>query len=386
MKNNRVGIFIGMCFLVIISVATTLIFSGLGNLILTGTINGYSASDLAFIKKIMLSKDVLTEKFYENIDEETLFDGAMSGMLAAVDDPYTEYLPEAENKTLEEATQGKYEGVGIVVTLDTASNFPEILYTLPDSPAEKAGIMAEDKIISINEQNCKDMELTEAVELMKVGAGTKLNFVLERSGKNIDISLMTEEIIIKSVYSEIIDGVGYIQITTFDELTSSEFDTEYKKLRDENVKGIILDLRDNGGGIYDEAVKIAKTIVPEGLIVYTEDKNGVRKEERSIGNGIDIPLVVLINENSASASEILAGAIKDRECGTLVGKTTYGKGVVQGWFMIGDGTSIKLTIAKYFTPSGISIEGTGVKPDIEIEEGNFGKDLQMKKALEILKR
>lgn len=386
MKNNKVGIFIGMCFLVIISVVTTLIFSGLGNLILTGTINGYSVSDLAFIRKIMLSKDVLTEKFYENIDEKTLFDGAMAGMFAAVDDPYTEYLPEEENKTLEEATQGKYEGVGIVVTLDTVSGFPEILYTLSNSPAEKAGIMAEDKIVSINGQNCKDMELTEAVELMKVGAGTKLNFVLERAGKNIDISLVTEEIIIKSVYSENIDDIGYIQITTFDELTASEFDTEYKKLRDENVKGIILDLRDNGGGIYDAAVKIAKTLVPEGLIVYTEDKNGVRKEEKSTGNGIDIPLVVLINENSASASEILAGAIKDRECGTLVGKTTYGKGVVQGWFMIGDGTSIKLTIAKYFTPSGVSIEGTGIKPDIEIDEWNFGKDQQMKKALEILKK
>jgi len=383
MKNNKVGIFIGMCFLVIISSVTTLIF---GNLIFTGTITGYSASELNFINKIMFSKNIIAERFYENIDEETLFDGAMAGMFAAVDDPYTEYLPEEENKTLEEATQGKYEGVGIVVTLDTVSGFPEILYTLSNSPAEKAGIMAEDKIVSINGQNCKDMELTEAVELMKVGAGTKLNFVLERAGKNIDISLVTEEIIIKSVYSENIDDIGYIQITTFDELTASEFDTEYKKLRDENVKGIILDLRDNGGGIYDAAVKIAKTLVPEGLIVYTEDKNGVRKEEKSTGNGIDIPLVVLINENSASASEILAGAIKDRECGTLVGKTTYGKGVVQGWFMIGDGTSIKLTIAKYFTPSGVSIEGTGIKPDIEIDEWNFGKDQQMKKALEILKK
>jgi len=383
MKNNKVGIFIGMCFLVIISSVTTLIF---GNLIFTGTITGYSASELNFINKIMFSKNIIAERFYENIDEETLFDGAMAGMFAAVDDPYTEYLPEEENKTLEEATQGKYEGVGIVVTLDTVSGFPEILYTLSNSPAEKAGIMAEDKIVSINGQNCKDMELTEAVELMKVGAGTKLNFVLERAGKNIDISLVTEEIVIKSVYSENIDDIGYIQISTFDELTASEFDTEYEKLRAENVKGLILDLRDNGGGIYDEAVKIAKTLVPEGLIVYTEDKNGIRKEEKSTGKGIDIPLVVLINENSASASEILAGAIKDRECGILVGKTTYGKGVVQVWLPMGDGTSIKLTIAKYFTPSGVSIEGTGIKPDIEVDEWNFGKDQQMKKALEILKK
>lgn len=384
MKNNRTSIFIGMIFLVIVTNFSALVFSGFGNFILTGTISGYSSEDLAFIKKIMTSKDVLKEKFYEDISDEELYDGAMTGMFAAVGDPYTEYLPEEESTALEEMATGKYEGVGIMVTISDTS-LPKILYTLPNSPAEKAGIKSGDIIVSINGESCEGMELTKAVELMKVKAGSELKFVIKRDEKNININLVTEEIVMASVYSENMDGVGYIQIASFDEATSSEFEKAYSELRSENVKGLIIDLRDNGGGIYEEAVKIAKIIIPKGLIVYTEDKNGVRQEEKSIGEGIDIPLVVLINENSASASEILAGAVKDRGCGTLVGKTTYGKGVVQGWFIIGDGTSIKLTIAKYFTPNGICIEGTGVAPDIEVEEGKYSTDLQLKKAKDILK-
>ena len=386
MRNNRVSIFIGMIFLVVITSITTLIFSGMGNLILTGTVEGYDLKDLAFIRKIMASKDLLSEKFYDGITEEELYDGAMSGMFAAVNDPYTEYLPAEANEALELLTEGKYEGVGIVVSILNGEKYPTVLYTLPNSPAEKAELKENDKILSINGTSCENLELDKAVELMKVKAGSEVKLVIERDEKEINVELKTEEITIASVYSEKMEDIGYIQITSFDEQTYKEFSTEYEKLRNENITGLIIDLRDNGGGIYEEVVKIAKDIVPKGLIVYTEDKNGEKKEEYSEGTGIDIPLVVLINENSASASEILAGAVKDRGCGTLVGKKTYGKGVVQGWFMIGDGTSIKLTIAKYFTPNGVSIDGIGIEPDIEVDEGSYLTDLQLKKALEILKK
>lgn len=385
MKNNKFSIFISLICLVVITVITTLIFSGAGNFALTGSIQGYTYEELAFIRKIMESKDVLMEEFYEGVSEEDLFDGAMSGMFSAVNDPYTEYLPVEASDALEEIASGKYEGVGILVTILDGEKYPSISYTLPNSPAEKAQLKENDKIISINGNSCEGMDLNKVVELMKVEAGTELNLVIKRGEEELEIKLVTEEITVASVYAEKIDGMGYIQIASFDEQTSTEFITEYEKLRKENIKGLIIDLRDNGGGVYEEVVKIAKILVPKGLIVYTEDKSGKRVEENSTGEGIDIPLVVLINENSASASEILAGAVKDRECGTLVGKKTYGKGVVQGWFIIGDGTSIKLTIAKYFTPGGTCIDGIGIQPDIEVEEGKYSTDLQMKKALEILK-
>ncbi len=386
MKNNRLSIFIGMVSLVVITIISTLIFSGLGNFVLTGSIKGYSLEELAFIKKIMSSKDLLLDNFYSEISEEDLYDGAMTGMLAATNDQYTEYLPAEANEALEELTEGKYEGVGIVVSVLNGEKYPTILYILPNSPAEKAELKSNDKILSINGTSCEDLELTKATELMKVKAGTDLELVIDRDGERIELKLKTEEITVASVYSKNMDGIGYIQITTFDEQTYNEFMTEYEKLRKENIKSLIIDLRDNGGGVYDEVVKIAKEIIPKGLIVYTEDKNGKKEEQYSEGNGIDIPLAVLINEQSASASEILAGAVKDRECGTLIGKKTYGKGVVQGWFTIKDGTSIKLTIAKYFTPNGVCIDGVGIQPDIEVEEGNYSTDLQLKKALEILKK
>lgn len=386
MKNNKISVFMGLIFLVVITIITTLLFSGGSNLILTGSVYGYSQEEMAFIKKIMGSKDVLMEKFYEGVSEEDLFEGAMSGMFSAVNDPYTEYLPKEASSALEEIATGKYEGVGIVVSILKGEEYPIILYTLPDSPAEKADLKEYDKILSINGLDCKNLGLNEAVERMKVKAGSELKLLIKRGEEEIEVKLETEEITIKSVYSENLNGIGYIEITSFDEQTYKEFETEYNKLREEDVKGLIVDLRDNGGGIFEEAVKVANVLIPKGLIVYTEDKNGKKEEENSDGEGLDIPLVVLINENTASASEILAGAVKDRECGTLIGKKTYGKGVVQGWIPMKDGTSIKLTIAKYFTPNGICIDGVGIEPDIEVEEGSYFNDLQLKKALEILKK
>lgn len=386
MKNNRISIFFGLVFLVVITIITTLIFSGINNFALTGSINGYSKEEMAFIQKIMSSKDVLINKFYDDVSEEKLYDGAMAGMFEAANDPYTEYLSAEASDALEQIATGKYEGIGIVVTILNEEKYPTILYTLPNSPAEKAQLQENDKIVSINGTSCESMELNKVVELMKVKAGSELKLLIERSSESVTVSLKTEEISLSSVYSKVIDGVGYIEISTFDEQTSKEFTEEYEKLRKENISGLIIDVRDNGGGVFEEAVKIAKLIVPEGLIVYTEDKDGKRVEENSTGEGIDIPLVMLINENSASASEILAGAVKDRKCGTLVGEKTYGKGVVQGWFMINDGTSIKLTIAKYFTPSGVCIDGVGIEPDVYVEKGKANVDLQLKKAVEMLKR
>lgn len=386
MKNKRITL-IGLIFLVVITSITTLLLSGISNIWLTGKVYGYTADEMKFINKLMASKELLSENFYGEVTDEKIYDGAMSGMLAALDDPYTSYLDNKQNEELMEITEGKYEGIGVVISASVKEKSDvTIIGIVKDSPAEKAELMLNDKIVAINGEECINLSLTQVAEKMKVKAGTTIALSIDRDGERLEKNITTEAIVFKSVYSENMNGIGYIQISSFDENTGSEFTDAYNKLREENITGLIVDVRDNGGGIYDEVIKIAKILVPKGLIVYTEDKDGNRKADNSDGEGIDIPLVVLVNEESASASEILAGAVKDRGCGTLVGKKTYGKGVVQGWYMIGDGTSIKITIAKYFTPSGVCIQDIGIEPDVEVENTSAYKDLQLERAIKLLKQ
>lgn len=386
MKNKRITL-IGLIFLVVITSITTLLLSGFSNIWFTGKVYGYTDDEMRFINKLMASKELLSENFYGEITDEKIYDGAMSGMFAAACDPYTSYLDNKQNKELLEITEGKYEGIGVVISTSIVEKSDiTIIGIVKGSPAEKAELRLNDKIVAINGENCSDLSLTQVAEKMKVKAGTTVTLSIDRDGEMIEKDVVTENIVFKSVYSENMDGIGYIQISSFDENTGNEFVEAYNKLREENITGLVVDVRDNGGGIYDEAIKIAKVLVPKGLIVYTEDKDGNRKSDNSEGDGIDIPLVLLINEESASASEILAGAIKDRGCGTLVGKKTYGKGVVQGWYMIGDGTSIKITIAKYFTPSGVCIQDIGIEPDVEVENTSAYKDLQLERAIKLLKK
>lgn len=386
MKNKRITL-IGLIFLVVITSITTLLLSGASNIWFTGKVYGYTADEMKFINKLMASKELLSENFYGEITDEKIYDGAMAGMFAALGDPYTSYLDNEKNKELMEITEGKYEGIGVVISTSIKEKSDiTIIGIVKGSPAEKAELMLNDKITAINGEECINLSLTQVAEKMKVKAGTNVTLAIDRNGEKLEKNIMTEAIVFKSVYSENMNGIGYIQISSFDENTGSEFTEAYNKLRKENITGLIVDVRDNGGGIYDEVIKIAKILVPKGLIVYTEDKDGNRKADNSDGDGIDIPLVVLVNEESASASEILAGAIKDRKCGTLVGKKTYGKGVVQGWYMIGDGTSIKITIAKYFTPSGVCIQDIGIEPDVEVENTSAYKDLQLEKAIKLLKQ
>ena len=385
MKNKRITL-IGLIFLVVITSITTLLLSGISNIWLTGSVYGYTADEMKFINKLMASKKLLSENFYGNVTDEKIYDGAMSGMFAALNDPYTSYLDNKQNKELMEVTEGKYEGIGVVISASVKEKSDvTIIGIVKESPAEKAELMLNDKIIAINGEECSNLSLTQVAEKLKVKAGTTIALSIDRNGEKIEKSITTEAIVFKSVYSENMNGIGYIQIASFDDHTGSEFIEAYNKLREENVTGLIVDVRDNGGGVYDEVIKIAKVLVPKGLIVYTEDKDGNKKADNSEGEGIDIPLVLLVNEESASASEILAGAIKDRGCGTLVGKKTYGKGVVQGWYMIGDGTSIKITVAKYFTPSGVCIQDVGIEPDIEVENTSVYKDLQLERAIKLLK-
>lgn len=384
--NNRRYTLIGLIFLVVMTIITTLLLSGVGSLLITGRSSGYTAEELVFFKKFVSAKDLLKKEYYNNITDKEIYDGAMSGMFESLNDPYAAYLSNDENKALEEFTEGKYDGLGIYLSMDFNDGTATIISVIENTPAEVAGLLAGDKIVKVNGTEVKGENLEKIVELMKLPAGSEVNLSIKRENEIIDKKIVTGEVSIKTVYSEKIEEYGYIEILTFSEHTAKEFNEKYTELMNENIKGLIIDVRGNSGGLYDSAIKIAETIVPKGLIVYTENKDGVKEEKKSTGEGIQIPLVMLIDEESASASEILAGAVKDRNCGTLVGKKTFGKGLVQGWYLIGDGTSVKMTIAKYFTPNGICIDGLGIEPNIEVDLGEGYTDLQLKKAIEILKK
>ena len=384
--NNRRYALIGLIFLVVITSATTAISLGALEIFPELRLSLYSKEDLEFFEKFVAYKKLLTESYYEEIDSKNLYDGAMYGMAYAVGDKYTTYLGESENQLLTEDIESHYEGLGIYVTVDLSDNTILIFDLVEGGPAEKAGLKPGDKIIKVNGIEYSGDKLEEAVSVIKNGAiGEKINLTILRDGQNLEKEILREEVTIKTLNYENKDGIGYIEIVKFGENTAKLFDEAYEDLTKQGINGLIIDLRDNGGGIYDEVLKIARKIVPKGLIVYTEDKDKKQQKEFSESDGINMDLVVLVNGNSASASEVLAGAIKDRECGILVGETTYGKGLVQGVFEMNDGTAMKVTIAKYYTPSGVCIEGTGIEPNIYIKDNpNTTKDEQLEKALEIL--
>ena len=346
-----------------------------------------SKEDIGFIGKILATKRIMQQEGYNDVKSEDILDGALKGMVSAVGDRYTEYLTGVENEELEIELGKEYAGIGIYIMLNPYNNEITVVSVIKDSPAEKAGIEKLDKILEIDGEQMTADDFTRAADLLKGEAGTEVKLLIESaSGASKNITLKRENIIIKSVNYEKKNEFGYIEINSFGTDTAEEFDKAYMDLSSQGVKGLIIDLRDNGGGIYDEVIHIANRLLPKNsLIVYTEDKNGNQEKEYSNNGDITLPVVVLINENSASASEILAGAIKDNERGTLVGKNTYGKGLVQGLYSLKDGSSIKVTVAKYFTPSGVCIEGIGIKPDIEIEQKSGAEDKQLNKAIEILK-
>jgi len=386
--NNRRYAAIGLIFLVIITSVTTAISLGYLDILPELRISGYTKEDWEFFEKFLAYKNVLNESYYEEIDNKKLYDGALHGMAYAVGDKYTEYLGESENQELTESIESHYEGLGIYVAADPRDNKITIIELIEAGPAEKSGLEIGDKILKVNGKEYTGESMEEAVAAIKGGpVGDKIVLTLLRDEKEIVKEIIREEVNIKNLHYKNMDGIGYIEITKFDENASELFNEAFEDLTKQGITGLIIDLRYNGGGVYDEVLAISKKIIPKGLIVYTEDKDKKQEKEFSDSEGINMDLVVLVNNYSASASEILAGAVKDRECGTLVGETTYGKGLVQGVFEMNDGTAMKVTISKYYTPSGVCIEGTGIEPNVIIEDNpNTTKDEQLEKALEILKK
>lgn len=345
------------------------------------------------VAKMKVIENVIDTYFYkEDVDKDAMVDGIFKGMVESLGDPYSEYYSKEELESLYQDSFGVYYGVGAYVSLDTATGLAKVSGIIADSPAEEADLRAEDIIYKVDDVDVTGMSLQETVSLIKGDENTTVKLTLIRDGKEIEKEVTRRKVESPTVNFKMLDdGMAYIQITEFDTVTVDQFTEAMAMARGNDMKGLILDLRSNPGGNLSSVVSIAKQMLPKGLIVYTEDRDGNREEYSCDGSKeLDVPMVVLVNGNSASASEILAGAIKDYGIGTLVGTTTFGKGIVQRPIELSDGSAVKLTISSYYTPNGINIHGIGIEPDVECEfnseryYSDEAYDNQLEKAKEVL--
>lgn len=349
------------------------------------------------IKKLEAIEEVINEYYYqdEDIDADKMIEGMYAGMVDSLEDPYSVYYTAEEWQSLMEETEGIYYGIGAYLSLDSATGLAKISGVIAGTPAEEAGLRENDIIYKVDDENIQGLELSEIVSRVKGEEGTVVHLTVIREGETdyLEMDVTRRQIESPTVNYEMYDnGIGYIQIREFDDVTTDQFTEALAVIKGSDAEGLILDLRGNPGGSLPVVVDIARMILPEGMIVYTEDKYGERDEYTCDGkNELNIPLVVLINGNSASASEILAGAIKDYGKGTLIGTTTFGKGIVQRVLPLTDGTALKLTISAYYTPKGNNIHGIGIEPDIECEFDadayyDDGVDNQLDRAIEEMEK
>lgn len=345
-------------------------------------------------------KSLLMRSYYQETDEDKLLEGAIRGMAEALEDPYTVYYSPEQMKDFMEKSSGSYVGIGVTVFMDE-DEILTVSETFAGSPAKAVGMRNGDKIVKVDGEDVTSIRDSDLiVQRIRGLPETNVEIVVYRPEISDYLTFNITRQVINMVYiaSEMLEGnVGYVQLKLFDEDISNDFATHVNRLIAEGAKGLILDLRNNPGGDYSQVVRMADMIVPSGLIVYTEDRDGKREEKRSDANELSMPLTVLINEYSASASEILSAAIKDYNKGTLVGKTTFGKGLVQSVIQLEGGAGLKFTISKYYTPSGVCIHGIGVTPDIEVENDSKyqyysvedipkGEDQQLARAIEEINR
>ncbi len=352
--------------------------------------------------KIDTLKKIIDREFLYEYDEEKLADGMATGMLASLDDPYASYYNKEQFKNFYMQTEGEYVGIGIYVAFDRVRGYPIVLAPLENSPAFEAGILPGDYIWYVDDLKASDTDYNTLIDAIKGISGTKVKIGVvrltdDKIEEDLEFEIERKKIEINPITSEVYeDNIGYIRMTSFDETSYDGFKKEYDRLlKEEKVKGLIIDLRDNPGGVLSVCAKITDVIVPEGKIVYTVDKSGNEEALYSDSAHITIPLVVLVNENSASASEVFTGAVKDYGVGIIIGVKTFGKGVVQTLKSLRDGTYIKLTTSEYFSPNGNKIDKEGITPDIEVElpenvkntyNLKFEDDTQLQRAIEELKK
>lgn len=346
-------------------------------------------------KKTGEIEELINAYYLDEIDGQKVEDTMYTGMVAGLEDPYSVYYSKEELESMEESISGAYSGIGATLTQDPDTGELSVVSCFDGTPAQEAGLQPGDVITGWNGKSVEGMELSELVSKIKTDPEEQLTLEIERDGETLEVELTRREVQIPTVEYEMLDNqIGYIRLVEFDEVTANQFKEALEDLENQNMEKLIIDVRNNPGGVLQVVCDMLDQLLPEGLIVYTEDKNGNRKEYTSDEeHQFTKPLAVLANENSASASEIFAGAIQDYGIGTIVGTTTFGKGIVQRTFYLSDGTGVKLTVAKYYTPKGHDIHKKGITPDVEIELDeelknqssiSHEEDNQLQKAIEVL--
>lgn len=336
---------------------------------------------------------MIDKYFLWEIDEETAIDGVYKGLLDSLDDPYSVYYTKEEMDDIIESASGKYSGIGAYVATDVDKNIAYVSRPMPNSPAEESGLLANDYIYEIDGEDVRGLELSVVVSKIKGPENSKVVITVKREGEPelLDFTVTRRTIEVPMLeYSMLEDNIGYIWLYEFEKVAIDQFDRAYEELESKGMKGLIIDLRDNPGGDLDAVVRLSDEFLPEGTIVYTKDKNGDGRTYKSDAEYKNIPLVLLVNGNSASASEIFSGSLKDHDVATLVGTTTFGKGIVQSLFTLSDGSGVKITESEYYLPNDECIHGVGIEPHVEIEfdSESYLKDKtdnQKNKAIEIIK-
>ena len=392
--QNKKSLLLWALILVFISSSITFVVSdfiniGLGNKMI---VDKKDYAELESMSKLLELKNYIKQNYVDGANDVALEEGAIKGMFESLNDPYSLYMTSKEYTEFNDSTSGSYAGIGVIVT-SSEEGYITVVSPIEGTPGEKAGLKTNDKIIKADDKDLIGMKLDAAVSLLKGKAGTKVTLTIARDGVKdpITVGIVREEIKLKTVKGKMLDNkIGYIRISMFDQDTSKEFKIALNDLKDKGMKGLVIDLRQNPGGYLDQCISIADELLDKGLIVYTVDINKKRKDFNSNDGKINVPISVLVDEGSASASEILSGALKDRKAAQLVGVTTFGKGLVQTVEQLKDGSGFKLTTEKYYTPNGISINKKGIEPNfvikpLEIKAGQNPddvKDVQLDKAVE----
>ncbi len=353
-------------------------------------------SDSSHVQKIEYLEKMIDQEYLGEVDNAEMAEGIYAGLVYGLGDVYSRYYTADEYAQETASTDGAYAGIGVSIQKNKNGGV-QIAECYEGGPGAEAGLQTGDVITAINDTDVTDMELSDVVSLIRENKDNTIVLTVfrENEEKSREISVDVTDVELPSVFGEMLDKkTGYIQITQFTGVTLQQYKDMFAELKDKGMERLVIDLRDNPGGLLTSVCDILREILPEGLIVYTEDKYGNREEENCDGkHQLDMPLAVLVNENSASASEIFAGAVQDHEVGTIVGTTTYGKGVVQELRQLSDGSAVKLTVSNYYTPNGNSINKVGIKPDVEVklasellnkDEITHEEDNQLQKALDVI--
>lgn len=335
--------------------------------------------------KLYTLQNTINEKFLWDTDEEAQMDAMYSALVESLGDEYSSYMNEADYQAWNEYVEGIFYGVGLSFSENEDGEF-EINSVVKDGPADLEGVKAGDVLLKVDGKSYETSD--DYAEALRGDQGTQVKVTLDRNGREKNFIIVRGEVEESSVYATMLDdGYGYIQITGFEKSTAEQFKTELANLENKNAKGMIIDLRNNLGGIMDQSIEIADMLLPECTIIHTEDRQGEKEYYNSDGSCTRIPYVLLVNEKSASAAEILAAAVKENDGGKLVGTETYGKGIIQSSIDFKDGTGLRLTTMQYLSPKGNKIHKTGVKPDYQVElSAKSQTDKQFEKALEVLKK